>query len=89
MVPLYREALERWERRDDAVLQETELGEAVASRKGTASLLEASEGCSVAAATLAADDDELIRRTIQEHVHEGCGWSYPGVPTPRRLNVVR
>jgi hypothetical protein len=24
MVPLYREALERWERRDDAVLQEAE-----------------------------------------------------------------
>ena len=87
MVPLYRDALEAWERRDDAVLQETEVAEVLARRKGTASL-EASEGCSVAAAALAADDDELIRDAVNRHAHNGCGWRFPDESRPRPFTVV-
>ena len=55
MRPAYCEALEAWERRDDAVMQETEVAEILERRRGTAEL-EAAEGCRVAAAALAADD---------------------------------
>lgn len=85
----YREALEAWERRDDAVMQRTEVAEILESRRGTA-VREASEGCRMAAAALAADDDEMIREAVNEHAHEGCGWSFPDEPRPpRRLNAVR
>jgi hypothetical protein len=73
MVPLYREALERWEARDDSVLQETEITEIRASRRSTVAY-DAELGCSVAAAALAADDDETIATVISEHCHdERCG----------------
>jgi hypothetical protein len=60
MVPLYCEALERWESRDDSILQGTEIAEVRASRRSTAAY-DAELGCSVAAAALEADDDEAIR----------------------------
>jgi hypothetical protein len=88
MVPLYREALERWEAGDDTTLQETEVAEVRAGRRGTAAL-EAAEGCRVATAALAADDDELISDAVLAHAHAGCGWSFPDEPKERRLNVVR
>jgi hypothetical protein len=49
MVPLYREALERWEARDDSILQATEVAEIRASRRDTAAD-DAKLGCSVAEA---------------------------------------
>jgi hypothetical protein len=72
MVPLYRDALERWERREDGILQATEVAQILEEHRGEAASL-AALGCSVAAAALAADDDEAIRASINEHVHAMCG----------------
>jgi hypothetical protein len=81
MVPVYRDALERWQSRDDSILQATEVAEIRASRRSTVAY-DAELGCSVAAAALADDDDEAIATVISEHVHEGCGGrDFPG---PRR-----
>jgi hypothetical protein len=75
MVPLYRDALDRWEARDDSILQATEITEIRASRRSTVAC-DAELGCSVAAAALEADDDAAIAAVISEHVHEGCGGRY-------------
>ena len=89
MRPACRDALERWERRDDAILQAREVATIRAEHRDEA-MSHAALGCSVAAAALADDDAEAIRAAINEHVHEGCGGRYfPDEPTPRRLNVVR
>jgi hypothetical protein len=90
MVPLYREALERWQSRDDSILQATEVAEIRASRRSTAAY-DAELGCSVAAAALEADDDEAIATVISEHCHdERCGGhDFPDKPRPRSLQVIR
>jgi hypothetical protein len=82
MVPLYREALERWERRDDAVLQDTEVAQIRAEHRAEAAA-EAKRGCSLAAAAVDADDPEMIRAAVNEHGHEGCGWHLPDEPPTR------
>ena len=89
MRPAYREALERWERRDDSVLQETEFTEIRASHRSTVAY-DAALGCSVAAAALADDDDEAIATVISEHGHdEGCGGrNFPDEPWTRPLQVI-
>ena len=88
MVPLYREALDCWERRDDSILQTTEASEILTSRRREAAS-QAELGCSVAAAALEADDDEAIRAVINEHVHEGCGGrDFPDEPRARALHSV-
>lgn len=87
MRPAYRTALEAWERRDDAVMQRTEVAEILEGKRGTAAL-EAAEGCSVAQAALVADDDERIRDAVYEHAHNGCGWSVPDEPKQRPLHAV-
>lgn len=87
MVPMYRDALEAWERRDDAVMQRTEIAEILEGWRGTAAL-EAAEGCSVAQAALVADDDERIRDAVYGHAHNGCGWSVPDEPKQRPLRAV-
>jgi hypothetical protein len=87
MVPLYREALEAWERRDDSVLQATEVAEILESTRGDAEL-EAVAGCRVAQAALVADDDERIREAVCRHAHEGCGWRFPDEPKQRPLRAV-
>lgn len=91
MRPAYRQALERWERQDDAVLQDTEVAEIRASRRREASYF-AELGCSDAATAIAEGDDEQIRVVINEHCHdERCGGrDFPDEPRVRRaLNVVR
>ncbi|MGI8617340.1 MAG: hypothetical protein ACR2L4_11285 [Actinomycetota bacterium] len=89
MVPLYREAIEAWERGDDAVLQATEAGELLHSRQSHAAS-EAELGCSVAAAALAENDDEAIRDALMAHYHdERCGGrDFPDDPKPHRLRSV-
>jgi hypothetical protein len=88
MVPLYRKALEAWERRDDSVLQATETAEVLESRRREAAG-HAGLGCSVASTALAAEDDEAIRAAVNEHVHEGCGGrDFPDEPKSRSLQVV-
>jgi hypothetical protein len=73
MMPRYREALDAWERRNDDVLQATEAGEVLRSRKEDAAA-QAKLGCSMAAASIAADDDDAIRDVVMAHVHdERCG----------------
>jgi hypothetical protein len=47
MVPLYREALERWERRDDTVLQDTQVAQIRVEHRAEAAS-EAERGCTVA-----------------------------------------
>jgi hypothetical protein len=87
MVPLYRDALERWERRDDSILQATEVAEIRASRRSTVAY-DAKLGCSVAAAALEADADEAIRFVIMEHGHDvQCGGR--NFPDQRRSIQVR
>jgi hypothetical protein len=56
MVPLYRDALEAWERRDDSVLQATETAEVLESRRHEAAGL-AELGCREAAAAVAERDE--------------------------------
>jgi hypothetical protein len=82
MVPLYREALERWERRDDSILQATEVAEILDGRRQEAAYF-AGLGCREAAAALADDHDEAIHAVISEHVHERCGGR--DFPDQRRL----
>jgi hypothetical protein len=72
MVPHYRDALERWEARDDSILQAREIAEIRTSRRSTVAY-DAELGCSVAATALEANDDEAIATAISEHVHDGCG----------------
>jgi hypothetical protein len=89
MVPLYHDALERWERGDDGVLQATETAEVLESRRSEAAG-HADLGCSIAAAALASRDDEAIRVVINEHCHdERCGGrNFPDEPKSRALQVV-
>jgi hypothetical protein len=88
MVPHYRDALERWEARDDSILQATETAEIRASRRSTVAY-DAELGCSVSAEALEADDDEAIASVISEHVHEGCGGrDFPDEPRSRSLQAV-
>jgi hypothetical protein len=89
MVPRFREALERWERRDDGILQDTETTAILESRRqDTAS--RANLGCREAAAAVDAQDDERIRFVIMEHCYdEGCGGrDFPDEPRRRSLQVV-
>jgi hypothetical protein len=73
MVPLYRDALERWERRDDAILQATEVAEVLDGRRQEAVHF-AKLGCREAIAAVADQDDERIRFVVMEHGHdERCG----------------
>jgi hypothetical protein len=90
MVPLYRDALERWEARDDSILQGTEVAEIRASRRASAASF-AELGCREAAAAVAAHDDERIRFAIMEHCHdERCGGrDFPDEPPTRHLSAVR
>jgi len=87
MVPASRDALERWERRDDSILQDTEVAQTRADHRAEAES-EAELGCSMAAAALDADDPEAIRVAINEHGHNDCGWQFPDDPKPRRLRSV-
>jgi hypothetical protein len=87
MRPVYRQALEAWERGDDAMMQRTEVAKIFEDRRGTAAL-EAAEGCSVAQAALVADDDERIHEAVNRHAHEGCGWRFPDEPRLRRALIV-
>lgn len=78
MVPLYREALECWERRDDDILQATQTADRLARAQrevtGWARL-----GCRDAAAALVELDGEAIYDFAGEHNHlwDGCGGHYP------------
>ncbi len=65
MVPFYRQALNAWGRRDDSVLQATEVAEVLESRHQEAAGL-AELGCREAAAAVAERDDERIRFVIME-----------------------
>lgn len=86
----FRQALEAWERRDDAVMQATE-GTQIRSEVRSEAAGIAELGCREAASALDAGDDERIYAVVSEHWHdERCGGRYfPDEPTPRRLNVVR
>jgi hypothetical protein len=88
MVPFYRQALNAWGRRDDSVLQATEVAEVLESRHQEAAGL-AELGCREAAAAVAERDDERIRFVIMEHCHdERCGGRYfPDEPRPRSLQA--
>ena len=88
MVPLYRDALERWERRDDSILQDTEVARIRAEHRAEAAS-EVELGCSAAGTALDADDPEAIRNAINDHAHEGRGWSLPGEPRTRHLQPGR
>ncbi len=86
MVPTYRDALDRWERRDDSILQETEIARIHAEWRDEAASI-AVLGCRAARSALEARDDDVIHAVISSHAHnERCGGRYfPDDPKPRGL----
>jgi hypothetical protein len=88
MVPLYREALERWDARDDAILQQTEVSKIRAEHRAEAEG-RAAFGCMVAAKALVDGNQDAIREAISAHEHDQrCGGRDPELPGTRHLHPV-
>jgi hypothetical protein len=86
--PAYRTALEAWERRDDDVMQATEVARIRSEVRSEATGI-AELGCREAASALATGDDERIYAVVTDHGHDDrCGGRYLPDATPRRLSVV-
>ena len=90
MRPAYRTALEAWERRDDTVMQASEVARIRSDLRSEVAGI-ADLGCREAASALAAGDEEAIYAVVADHEHDDrCGGRYfPDEPRPRRLNAVR
>ena len=89
MVPTYRDALERWERRDDAVMQQREVAQIRSDVRSEAAGI-AELGCREAASAVATGDDERIYAVVTDHGHDArCGGRYfPDDPRTRPLSLV-
>jgi hypothetical protein len=89
MRPVYRQAVEAWERGNDDVMQTTEVAQIRREvREEAAGIAEL--GCREAASALAGGDDERIYAVVSNHGHdERCGGRCVAEgPRPRAFTII-